>query len=120
MASVAKKFGLSKAGSQSHSSIPKQIIYRSKARKVLSDYTTKIIKLAMSYGGISKCDISSTLRTFDDQTRIMYNNCSAYPNATSVAALRTARGWGYAAAGRSVEEIYYKNKADERQAIAYN
>ncbi len=50
---------------------PRTIKYRTNAKKVVSIYSENIIKLAMAYGGINKCDISSTLRTFDDQTRIM-------------------------------------------------
>lgn len=98
------------------SNAPKVINYRKEARRVVSEYSTNIVKLAMSIAGVQRCDFSSTLRTFDDQTRIMFNNCSAYPNAKSVSALRTARGWGYAAAGRSVEEIYYAKKAEGTEA----
>ncbi|TVZ38676.1 hypothetical protein P886_3053 [Alteromonadaceae bacterium 2753L.S.0a.02] len=115
VASVAKKHGLKKAGAQQHSSGSKQLIYRSHARKVVSNYSENIIKLAMNYAGISRCDISSTLRTFDDQARIMYNNCSAYPNATSVATLRNARGWGYRAAGQAVEEVYFTKKENGKE-----
>jgi len=115
VATTAKKYGLAKAGAQAHIAGPKHIVYRTNARKVLSSYTENIVKLAMSYAGVNTCDISSTLRTFDDQTRIMYDNCGAYPNATSVTALRSARGWGYAAAGRSVEEVYYAKKSEGQE-----
>ena len=115
VADTAKKYGLAKSGAHVHATGPKQIVYRTNARKVLSSFTEDVIKLAMTYAGINKCDISSTLRTFEDQTRIMYNNCGAYPNATSVATLRSARGWGYAAAGRSVEEVYYAKKIEGQE-----
>ncbi|WP_339067902.1 peptidoglycan-binding domain-containing protein [Teredinibacter turnerae] len=113
---TAKKYGLAKSGTHEHHSGLKQIVYRANARRVLSDYSTNVVKLAMSYAGIFKCDISSTLRTFDDQTRIMYNNCSSYPNATSVSTLRAARGWGYAEAGRAVEAVYFAKKAEGETA----
>lgn len=111
---LAKKYGLVKAGAQSHNPGIKQIIYREHARKVLTGYTENVIKLAMNYAGINQCDISSTLRTFDDQARIMYNNCAAYSNATSVSTLRAARGWGYKAAGQAVETVYFAKKSEDK------
>lgn len=108
---LIKKYGLKKENAAIAGNGPRQIQYRANARKVLTTYTENIVKLAMAYAGINKCDISSTLRTFDDQTRIMYDNCSAYPNASSVSTLRAARGWGYSAAGQAVEEIFFANKS---------
>lgn len=107
---LVKKYGLKKV-SQNHSGGVRTVVYRKHAKKVVSVYSKNIVKLAMAYAGINKCDFSSTLRTFDDQARIMYNNCSAYGTATSVNTLRAARGWGYAATGREVEQVYYDTKA---------
>lgn len=53
---------------------PRNVNYRSDAKKVVSVYSENIIKLSMGYAGINKCDFSSTHRTFDDQARIMYKN----------------------------------------------
>jgi len=117
---LLKKYNLKKEKFAITGSGPRIISYRSNAKKVLSTYTENIVKLAMAYGGINKCDISSTIRTFDDQARIMYDNCSAYPAATSVATLRTARGWGYSTAGQTIEKIYFDNKsksADETKKL---
>lgn len=109
---LVKKYNLKKEKLAITGSGPRLINYRTNAKKVLSLYTENIVKLAMGYAGITSCDISSTLRTFDDQTRIMYDNCSAYSGATSVSTLRAARGWGYSTPGQEVEKIYYINKAD--------
>jgi len=108
---LVKKYKLKKAPPSVSGSGPRTISYRQHAKKVVSIYSENIIKLAMGYAGINKCDFSSTIRTFDDQARIMYNNCKAYSSATSVDTLRTARGWGYAKAGREVEKVYFDNKA---------
>lgn len=113
VAATAKKYGLAQVSVAAVG--PKQIVYRANAKKVLSSYTENVVKLAMSYASIKRCDISSTIRTFDDQTRIMYNNCSSFPNATSVDTLKSARGWGYAAAGRAVEAEYFKNKSEGKE-----
>lgn len=90
---------------------PRKITYRENAKKVVSIYSENIVKLAMAYAGINQCDFSSTIRTFDDQARIMMNNCKSFPSATSVASLRSARGWGYATAGAAVEEVFFQNKS---------
>lgn len=114
---LATKYQLTKSISPTvHSKGRKTIHYRKNAKRVLSVYTENIIKVAMSFAEINKCDISSTIRTFDDQVRIMYNNCGKFPNATSVATLRKARGWGYAAAGRAVEEVYFQKKSSGESA----
>lgn len=112
---LVKKYNLKKEKPAIAGSGPRIINYRTNAKKVLSIYTENIVKLAMGYAGIANCDISSTLRTFDDQARIMHDNCSAYPGATSVSTLRAARGWGYSAAGQEVEKIYYKNKEEGKK-----
>ncbi len=96
---------------------PRNINYRTNAKKVVSIYSENIIKLSMGYAGINKCDFSSTLRTFDDQARIMYDNCSKYPAANSVATLRAARGWGYAKTGRGVEKVYFDNKSKSKDEV---
>lgn len=106
---LAEKYELKKVKASTHQSGPKVISYRSNAKKVVSDYSENIIKLAMTYAGITQCDISSTIRSFSDQARIMHDNCASFPKATSVDTLRSARGWGYAAAGRQVETVYYEN-----------
>ncbi|WP_444996061.1 peptidoglycan-binding domain-containing protein [Aliikangiella sp. IMCC44359] len=116
LAVLAKKYQLKKSTNPAIESGNRIINYRVHAKKVLSSYSENIIKLAMAYAGIVKCDISSTLRTFDDQARIMYGNCAAYPSATSVSSLRTARGWGYAAAGREIEKLYFANKSKDKDA----
>lgn len=113
---LAKEYNLKKVGASTHQVGPKVITYRHNVTKPVSEYSENIIKLAMSYGGISRCDISSTLRTFADQARIMYDNCASFPDADSVDSLRSARGWGYAAPGREVEGLYYKNLSLGRDA----
>ena len=114
---LASKYNLKREKLSVAGSGPRLINYQPNAKKVLSMYTENIVKLAMGYAGVTSCDISSTLRTFDDQARIMYDNCSSYPGATSVATLRQVRKWGYGEVGQKVEEIYYANKAQGKDAI---
>jgi coenzyme F420-reducing hydrogenase delta subunit len=109
---IARKYKLRKAGPAVHQKGPKTIKYRTNAKKVVSVYTENVVKLAMSYAGINTLDFSSTLRTFDDQARIMYNNCARFPSATSVDTLIASRGWGYAAPGREVEKVYFNKTSD--------
>lgn len=109
LSDLAQNFKLKKNSGSTYQSGPKVISYRINAKRVVSEYSENVIKLAMSYAGINRCDISSTIRTFYDQARIMHDNCQAFPGATSVDSLRSSRGWGYAAAGRQVEAVYYKN-----------
>lgn len=116
LSELVKKYQLKKSNEGVLNKGPKILNYRTHAAKVVSSYTENIIKLAMSYAGIRSCDISSTIRTFDDQARIMYNNCASFPKATSVDALRSARGWGYAAAGREIEKIYFDTKHSGKDA----
>lgn len=113
---LAGQYGLRKTADGVEQKGPKQIIYRSNAAKVLSPYTVGVLKLAMTFAGISRCDISSTIRTFADQARIMHDNCSRFPEAKSISALRAARGWGYAAPGAKVEQIYYDNLDANRES----
>lgn len=113
---IIKKYKLGKARPSVYEKVPRTITYRKYAKKVLSSYTENIVKLAMFYAGNNKCDISSTLRTFDDQSRIMYNNCASYSGATSVDSLRSARGWGYAAPGKEVETVYYEKQSEGKDA----
>jgi len=113
---LAQKYKLKKVSKSVHHSGPKVISYRINAKRVVSEYSENVIKLAMSYAGINRCDISSTIRTFYDQARIMHDNCQAFPGATSVDSLRSSRGWGYAAPGRQVEAVYYKNTSLGRDA----
>jgi len=114
---VLIKHNISKPKVSAAGSGPRNIHYRSSAKKVVSAYSENIIRLAMAYGNINKCDFSSTIRTFSDQARIMYNNCSSYPSATSVSTLVAARGWGYGKSGREVEEVYYKNKTKPKDEL---
>ncbi|MDH5178991.1 MAG: hypothetical protein OEZ39_08320 [Gammaproteobacteria bacterium] len=114
---LLKKYKITRAKQVAVGSGPRQIQYLTNAKKVVSTYSENIIKLAMAFAGINNCSFSSTIRTFDDQTRIMYSNCKAYPNASSVETLRAARGWGYAAAGRSVEKVYFDNKSKSEAEI---
>lgn len=109
--SLLIKYNLKKEKLAVTGSGPRTISYATNAKKVLSTYSEDIVKLAMAYGGINKCTISSTFRSFDDQARIMYDNCSVYPAANSVQSLRAARGWGYGAAGQEIEKIYFDNKS---------
>lgn len=104
---LAKKYGLTRTPAGLEQDGPKRVIYRSNADPVLSAYTIAVLKLALTFAGIRQCDISSTIRTFADQARIMHDNCARFPNAKSVTDLRAARGWGYAAPGASVEQVYY-------------
>ncbi|WP_160151980.1 hypothetical protein [Microbulbifer sp. ALW1] len=114
---LVRKHGLRRQTPAKSGAGPRTIHYRPNAKKVLSTYTENIVKLAMGFGGVTKCDISSTIRTMDDQARIMYDNCAGFPAATSVASLRAARGWGYAAAGRKVEEVFFANKSKPRADV---
>ncbi|WP_226664180.1 peptidoglycan-binding domain-containing protein [Microbulbifer aggregans] len=114
---LAKKYGLRRESPAKSGAGARSIQYRSSAKRVLSPYSENVVKLAMGFGGILKCDISSTIRTMHDQARIMYDNCASFPAATSVSSLRAARGWGYAAAGRSVEEVYFENKSKARADV---
>ncbi|WP_437762362.1 hypothetical protein WMF27_46730 [Sorangium sp. So ce281] len=116
LAELVKKHQRKEVSPAVHQKGPKTITYRVHARRVLSTYTENIVKLAMTYAGINKCDISSTIRTFDDQARIMYENCFAYRAASSVESLRAARGWGYAAPGKEVEKVYYSKKTAGKEA----
>ncbi|MCQ3830093.1 hypothetical protein HXX02_11595 [Microbulbifer elongatus] len=114
---LAKKHGVRRQAPAKSGAGQRTIFYRENAKKVLSVYSENIIKLAMGFGGIAKCEISSTIRTMHDQARIMYGNCANFPAATSVSSLRSARGWGYAAAGRKVEEVYFANKSKPRGEV---
>lgn len=114
---LVKRHGLRRQPPAQSGSGPRTIHYRSNAKRVLSTYTENIVKLAMGFGGILRCDISSTIRTMDDQARIMYDNCASFPSATSVSSLRAARGWGYAVPGRKVEEVYFENKSRPRAEV---
>lgn len=97
-------------------SAPGTVHYRQNARREVSQYSMNIIKLAMAYANISKVDISSTRRTVADQARIMYENCQRY-NVSDVNQLRAKRGWGYAAAGRAVETVYFANKSKPKEKV---
>lgn len=114
---LAAKYKLKKEKLAVTGSGPRTLNYATNAKKVLSTYSENIVKLAMAYGGVNKCAISSTHRTFDDQARIMYNNCSEYPAANSVQSLRASRGWGYGEVGRSVEQVYFDNKTKTAEEI---
>ena len=114
---LAKKYAVKRQASTQSGAGPRIIKYRTSAKKVLSKYTENIIKLAMSYGNINQCDISSTYRSFNDQARIMYDNANSFPAATTVAGLRTLRRWGYGANGRAVEAIYFENKSKSRKDV---
>lgn len=111
---LAGQYGLRKTTDGVEQRGPKQIVYRENANRVLSPYTVGVLKLAMTFAGISRCEISSTIRTFEDQARIMHDNCARFPEAKSVSALRSARGWGYAAPGAKVEQVYYDNLDADR------
>ena len=93
--------------------IPETISYTSTARRELSNYTEKIIKLAMFYSGVNKVHITSTRRTEADQARIMYESAVSFPNARDSAHLKERkpmRGWGYGPVGTAVEKVYFANK----------
>jgi len=89
------------------------IHYRENARREVSQYSEKIVRLAMAYSGVKKLDFSSTRREINDQVRVMYNNCnqSKYRAAKSVARLVQLRGWGYRPPGWAVEQVYYDNRS---------
>ncbi|WP_143735490.1 hypothetical protein [Microbulbifer mangrovi] len=114
---LVKKHGVRRQTPGKSGAGPRNIHYRSNAKRVVSTYTENVVKLAMGFGGIVKCDISSTIRTMNDQARIMYGNCASFSAATSVSSLRSARGWGYAAAGRKVEEVFFENKSKPRAEV---
>lgn len=114
---LVKKHGVRRESPAKSGAGPRNIHYRSNAKRVLSTYTENVVKLAMGFGGIVKCDISSTIRSMSDQARIMYGNCASFPAATSVSSLRSARGWGYAAAGRKVEEVFFENKSKPKAEV---
>ncbi|GAB2514399.1 peptidoglycan-binding domain-containing protein [Microbulbifer agarilyticus] len=114
---LVKKHGLKRQSPTKSGSGSRVIQYRSNAKRVLSTYSENVVKLAMGFGGVVRCDISSTIRTMADQARIMYGNSSSFPSATSVSSLRAARGWGYAAAGRQVEEVYFANKSKPKAEV---
>jgi len=85
-------------------------------------YTEEVVRGAMALAGVTSVKISSTLRTIQDQARIMYTNCSGYPNAENVNQLRSMRGWGYSAPGQAVEAIFFKmggpNNKDQDKKMA--
>lgn len=58
---LAKKHGLKKVDGSVHQKGPRTISYRENAKKVLSPYSENVIKLAMTYAGVNRCDISSTI-----------------------------------------------------------
>lgn len=83
------------------------IKYRKNAKKVLSEHTLSVLRVAMAFAEIKSIDISSTLRAVEDQARIMFNdNDKATKQGKTV---RAVRGYGYAQAGRAVDKVYADN-----------
>ncbi|MDO6765763.1 peptidoglycan-binding protein [Agarivorans sp. 1_MG-2023] len=106
---AAKPTTRTQKASTTNSSKPKSILYRSNAKKVLSAYTMSVLKQIMQLSNVDSIDISSTLRTPEDQARIMLNdNLTASKNGISV---KTHRGYSYGPTGQLVDKVYTDNKA---------
>lgn len=77
-------------------------------RRMVSPYAINIVKIALKEAGMTHAVITSTLRTPEDQAKIMLKN--AKKNLASQKKL-------YADAGRRVLEVYENNKTKEDSEI---
>ena len=94
--------------------LPLYINYRKNARRVLSEYSKDILKIAMRFAELQSIDISSTRRLIADQIRIMYDQLSKAKSRNIP--VRLVRGYGYGLVGREVDQVFYNYSSSLTEA----